>query len=78
MSFGETLISKIAGMQDKNEYRELNWEGSFSDYLDIIRKHPGVVRSAFQRTYDMIIGHGKEEYIDNKKSLVRSRTSFSA
>ncbi|MCC6808461.1 MAG: serine protein kinase [Deltaproteobacteria bacterium] len=71
MSFGETLISKIAGMQDKEEYRELHWEGSFSDYLDIVRKHPGVVRSAFQRVYDMIISHGKEEYVDNKKTLVR-------
>jgi serine protein kinase len=71
MSFGETLIGKIAAMQDKEEYRELNWEGSFSDYLDIVRKHPGSVRSAFQRTYDMIMSYGKEEYVDNKKSLVR-------
>ena len=34
------LISEIAGMQDKEEYEELNWEGSFEDYLEIVRENP--------------------------------------
>ncbi len=71
MVFGESVIQKIAGQQNKEEYRELHWEGSYSEYLDIVRRHPSVVRSAFQRTYDMIMGYGKEEYTDNKKSLIR-------
>lgn len=71
MSYGETIVNKIANMQNKEEYRELHWEGSFADYLEIVRRQPGVIRSAFQRVYDMIISYGKEEYVDNKKTLVR-------
>ena len=62
---------KIAALQDKREYQTLNWEGSFDEYLDIVRQNPRVTRTAYQRVYDMILSHGKTEYIDNKKRLVR-------
>jgi serine protein kinase len=65
------LVSKIAAMQDYDLYRDLSWEGSFEDYLDIVRKNPQVTRNAFQRVYDMIIRYGTEEYTDNKKKLIR-------
>jgi serine protein kinase len=64
-------IERIAAMQDYVLYRDLSWEGSFEDYLETVRKRPQVTRNAFQRVYDMIIGYGTEEYIDNKKKLVR-------
>jgi serine protein kinase len=66
-----SLTSKIAALQDYDEYKELHWEGSFEDYLDIVRRNPRVTRNAFQRLYDMILAHGHEEYIDNKKKLIR-------
>jgi serine protein kinase len=66
-----TMLDKIAAMQDYNLYRELHWEGSFEDYLEIVRGRPQVTRNAYQRVYDMIISYGTEEYIDNKKKLVR-------
>src|SRR5205085_10362827 len=66
-----TLIAKIASLQNLKEYAELNWSGSFEDYLAIVRKNPAVTRSAFQRVYDMILSYGQEEYIDNKKRLIR-------
>jgi serine protein kinase len=65
------LISKIAGLQNLKEYAELHWSGSFEDYLTLIRKNPAVTRTAFQRVYDMILSYGQEEYIDNKKRLIR-------
>src|SRR5262252_3701755 len=65
------LIAKVAALQNLKEYAELNWSGTFEDYLAIVRKNPSVTRSAFQRVYDMIVGHGQEEYIDNKKRLIR-------
>lgn len=65
------LVARIAAMQDHKTYQELHWEGSFEDYLRIVQKNPKVTRTAFQRLYDMIISHGKTEYIDNKKKLVR-------
>ncbi|HQY63130.1 MAG TPA: serine protein kinase, partial [Polyangiaceae bacterium] len=65
------MTDRIAAMQDYELYRELTWEGSFDDYLEVVRKRPQVTRNAYQRIYDMIISHGSEEYIDNKKKLVR-------
>jgi serine protein kinase len=64
-------VADIAKFQNLDEYKELHWEGSFDDYLDIVRASPGVVRSAYQRVYDMIVSHGREEYIDSRKKLVR-------
>jgi serine protein kinase len=64
-------ISRIAALQDFDRYRELTWEGSFEDYLGIIRQRPEVTRNAFQRLYDMVVSFGEEEYIDNKKRLTR-------
>jgi serine protein kinase len=65
------LTSRIAALQDYREYEELNWTGSFEDYLKLVRENPKVTRTAFQRVYDMILSYGQEEYIDNKKKLVR-------
>src|SRR6185312_8644504 len=50
--------------------RDLSWEGSFEDYLAVVKQHPQVTRNAFQRAYDMIIRYGIEEYTDNKKKRV--------
>ncbi|MEM9859982.1 MAG: serine protein kinase [Myxococcota bacterium] len=65
------LVSRIAALQDYDRYRDLHWEGSFEDYLGIVRERPTVTRNAFQRIYDMVVSYGEEEYIDNKKRLVR-------
>jgi serine protein kinase len=42
-------------------YEEQTWEGSFDDYLALIHKNPSLVRNAFQRLYDMILGYGFRE-----------------
>ena len=65
------FVTRIAALQDKTSFKELHWEGSFEDYLRIVRENPRVTRTAFQRIYDMILSHGKTEYIDNKKRLIR-------
>jgi serine protein kinase len=67
----DSLVSRIASLQDYATYRDLNWEGSFEEYLRVVRERPHVTRNAFQRLYDMIVSYGEEEYIDNKKRLVR-------
>jgi serine protein kinase len=66
-----TMTDRIAAMQDFHLYRELHWDGGFEEYLGIVREKPQVTRNAYQRLYDMIISYGTEEYIDNKKRLVR-------
>jgi serine protein kinase len=71
MSSKANLVGQIASLQNYDEYRDLHWEGSFEEYLDLVREDPRVCRTAYQRVYDMILSHGKEEYIDNKKRIVR-------
>ncbi len=65
------MVKQIAALQDYERYQDLHWEGSFEDYLQIVRDKPQVTRNAFQRLYDMVISYGEEEYIDNKKRLIR-------
>ncbi|MCC6521742.1 MAG: serine protein kinase [Polyangiaceae bacterium] len=65
------MVDRIARMQDFELYRELTWEGTFEDYLAVVREKPQVTRNAYQRIYDMIIRYGTEEYTDTKKRLVR-------
>lgn len=64
-------VAQIGALQDIQNYKELHWEGSFDEYLAIVRERPAVVRSAYQRVYDMIESYGREEYIDSRKKLVR-------
>ncbi len=65
------LTSQIAQLQDYDLYRDLSWEGTFEEYLQIIRERPKVTRNAFQRVYDMVLSYGTDEYVDNKKKLTR-------
>lgn len=71
MSEKSGMIDRIGAMQDFKLYRELSWEGSFEEYLAVVRERPQVTRNAYQRLYDMVISFGTEEYIDNKKKLTR-------
>src|SRR5262245_51788829 len=66
-----SLVAKIASLQNQKEYAELNWTGSFADYLSIVRKNATVTRSAFQCVDHTILSYGQEEYIDNKKRIIR-------
>jgi len=66
-----SLVGQIAELQNYATYKDLAWDGTFEDYLDLVRKTPQVTRNAYQRLYDMVLSHGVEEYIDNKKKLTR-------
>src|SRR6188474_3306125 len=70
-SVASSMVAQIAAMQDYDRYRDIAWEGTFEEYLAIVRDRPQVTRNAFQRVYDMVISYGTEEYIDNKKKLIR-------
>ena len=68
---GRTMLARIAALQDYREYQELNWTGSFEDYLKLVRENPKITRTAYTRVYDMILSYGQDEYIDNKKKMIR-------
>lgn len=61
----------VSDWQKNQNYKDLNWSGTFEDYLNLIRENPRITRNAFQRMYDMIIESGTEEYVDVKKKIIR-------
>jgi serine protein kinase len=80
MSTGKAILSAIRHQLNLSDYRKKHWEGSFDEYLDIVRDHPEVTRTAYQRLYDMILSHGTEEVYENKEKITRYKffTEFAA
>jgi serine protein kinase len=72
MNNGRSLLDSIASRQNLDAYQAENWEGSFEDYLDIVRRNPKVTRTAHQRMYDMVIGYGTYTVEDGKSDLTRT------
>ena len=58
MSDGRDIIALVAQRQDCEQFRRKNWVGTFAEYLDIVREHPEVTRTSYQRLYDMILSYG--------------------
>jgi serine protein kinase len=55
MNHGREIISLVAQRQDLEQFRRKNWEGTFEEYLDIVRSEPRSTRNAFERIYDMVL-----------------------
>jgi serine protein kinase len=70
MTVGQEIVSLIDELQDQRQFREQHWEGSFSDYIQIVTENPRVTRTAFQRIYDMIMSHGTTEYTEGKRPVI--------
>jgi serine protein kinase len=73
MDHNISLLTKIEQLQDVATFRDLHWEGSFDDYLEVVRADPKVARTAFQRFYDMIVAAGYDEYTRNRETLIHYR-----
>lgn len=66
------ILKKIE--QYREEEQRLKWEGTFAEYLEIVKENPTVAQSAHSRVYNMIKDSGIEEK-DGKKytaSLTKS------
>jgi len=64
-----SFVERIASRQDLETFQQLHWDGTFDDYLALVRQSPRITRTAFQRLYDMILAGGRTEYVDNKKRI---------
>jgi len=71
MISGREIISLVAERQDLDQFRRKNWQGSFEEYLDVVRDNPRVTRNAFERVYDMIMSYGTETYEEFREKRVR-------
>ncbi|MCM3007044.1 PrkA family serine protein kinase [Priestia koreensis] len=58
------ILKKIERYRE--EEHRLKWEGTFAEYLEIVREQPWVAQSAHSRIYNMINDAGIEE-VDGKK-----------
>jgi serine protein kinase len=68
---GKNILASLRQHQNISDYRKIHWEGNFEEYLDIVREHPEVTRTAYQRLYDMILSHGIEEVFEHKEKIIR-------
>ena len=59
------ILDRIGSCREKN--RNLAWEGTFGDYLELVIKNPQITRSAHSRVYDMVSREGWEEISEGKK-----------
>lgn len=64
------IHSLISQYQASEKFKDLNWRGTFEEYINLVKEKPESTRTAFQRVYDMIIGHGTSEYTEFKKKIV--------
>ncbi len=75
MSSSNSMSHNFRLIVEKNQAAQAspvaNWNGTFLEYLDLIKKNPKITRNAYQRMFDMIIEAGTEEYIDFKKQVIR-------
>jgi serine protein kinase len=46
----------------QRQYKDLNWIGTFDDYLKVATANPTVTDNAFQRVHAMIMSYGAEKY----------------
>lgn len=64
--------ARVLGDTDTvREFRNFHWDGTFDQYLDLIKNNPNICRNAFQRIYDMILSWGTSSYTEYKKTIVR-------
>jgi len=68
---GEKWFEILKDSESIEAFKQFHWEGTFDNYLDIIKKNPSVCRNAFQRMYDMILSWGTSSYVEHKKNIVR-------
>ena len=60
------ILKRISEYRTREE--QLAWEGTFADYLEIVRENPFVTQTAHSRVYNMIKDAGIEGNEDGSKS----------
>ncbi len=65
------MMELIASYQDVGRFQDLHWEGSFNEYLELVRDDPRIGRNAYQRLYDLVESYGSRAYTEYKKEIIR-------
>lgn len=59
------ILDKVARYREEEE--KLKWEGTFAEYLELVKEKPWIAQSAHSRVYNMINDAGVEEVDGVKK-----------
>jgi len=65
------VLQRISSKFDKDKFKKLNEEMSFSEYLDLVYENPRLARTAYQYLYDMIMAEGADKVERYRKTYVR-------
>jgi serine protein kinase len=52
--------------EHRTEKDSLSWTGTFAEYIELLRKNPGLARTAHSRVYDMIASQGINDQSGHK------------
>ncbi len=63
------LMERLA--QYRSEEEKLNWEGTFADYLEMVKANPRIARLSHARIFDMIMAAGVERRGDHEPPKYR-------
>jgi serine protein kinase len=64
-------LEKLAGLYNKQQFVDINEEMTFEEYLDRCYENPKLVRTAYQRIYDMVMAKGTSEVEQYRKILTK-------
>ena len=67
----ENKLDLLGELFNVGEFKTLTTEMSFAEYLDLVYKQPKLIRTAYQRLYDMILSEGSEAYKRYRKTHTR-------
>ncbi|MAT15571.1 MAG: serine protein kinase, partial [Planctomyces sp.] len=73
MGTGREFLERLVSDQSQSLFKQIHWQGTFHEYLDIVKTNPKVARTAFQRLYDMIMSYGTYPLENKKDTQVRYR-----
>ncbi|MFD2671369.1 PrkA family serine protein kinase [Marinicrinis sediminis] len=68
------IFKRISAFRAKEQ--ELAWEGTFAQYLQMVKEKPYLAKTAHTRVYDMIASHGVTEENGRKKYLFFEQEIF--
>lgn len=63
-------LKKIAKSFNVDDFKIINEEMSFDQYLDMCYKNPKIIRTSHQRIYDMIVSKGFNQFEKYRKTLI--------
>ncbi|QDU82371.1 PrkA AAA domain protein [Polystyrenella longa] len=73
MGTGRELLERLVSDQSQSLFKQIHWQGTFHEYLEIVKENPKVARTAFQRLYDMMMSYGRYDLENSKENLIRYR-----